>query len=99
MTVFEILDEYVHAKKNDIDSGNPVIVEVRDTDTFERLIVKAHIAPPGKDLEGGDELVLRNLAENIAAEGWKIRVLEELDPEGVEIKPESAFRKDAGPNV
>ena len=99
MTVFEILDEYVHAKKNDIDLGNPVIVEVRDTDTFERLIVKAHIVPPGGELEGGDELVLRNLAENISEVGWKIRVIEELDPEGVEIKPESAFRKDAGPNV
>ena len=99
MTVFEILDEYVYSKKNDIDQGNPVIVEVRDTDTFERLVVKAHIAPPGKELEGGDDLVLRNLAENVAAEGWKIRVIEELDPEAVEIRPESAFRKDAGPNV
>ena len=62
MTVFEILDEYVHAKKNDIDLGNPVIVEVRDTDTFERLIVKAHIVPPGGELEGGHELVLRTPA-------------------------------------
>ena len=99
MAVFEILDEYVYAKKSDIDLGNPVIVEVRDTDTFERLVVKAHIAPPGKDLENGSELVLRNLAENIAAEGWKIQVIEELDPESVEIKPESAFRKDAGTHV
>jgi len=99
MSVFEILDEYVYAKKNEIESEKPVIVEVRDTDTFERLVVKALIAPPGRELEDGDDLVLRNLAENIAAEGWKIRVLEELDPEAVEIKPESAFRKDAGLNV
>ena len=99
MSVFEILEEYVQSKKADIDLGNPVTVEVRDTDTFERLVVKAQIVPPGKELEGADDLVLRNLAENIAAEGWKIRVIEELDPEEVDIKPESDFRKDAGPNA
>lgn len=99
MTAYEILEEYVHAKKSDIDSGNPVIVEVRDTNTFERRVVKARITPPGKELDGGDDLVLRNLAENVSAEGWKIQVIEELDPEDGDIKPESAFRKDAGSNV
>jgi hypothetical protein len=99
MAVFEILDEYVYSKKHDIDLGNPVTVEVRDTDTFERLVVKAHIVPPGKDLENADDLVLRNLAENVAEEGWKIRVIEELDPEKVKIEPESTFRKDANPNA
>lgn len=95
MAVYEILEEYVHAKKNDIDQGKPVIVEVRDTDTFERLLVKAEIAPPGATLEGGDQLVLRDLAENVAADDWSIKVLEELDPEAVDIRPESDFRKNS----
>lgn len=95
MAVYEILEEYVHAKKNDIDQGKPVIVEVRDTDTFERLLVKAEIAPPGQTLEGGDQLVLRDLAENVAADDWSIKVLEELDPEAVDIRPESDFRKNS----
>lgn len=99
MAIFEILDEYVYAKKSDIDMGNPVIVEVRNTDTFERLVVKAHIVPPDGELENSNELVLRNLAENVAADGWKIRVIEELDPESVNIEPESDFRKDANPNA
>lgn len=99
MTVFEILDEYVYSIKGDIDQGKDVVVEVRDTDTFERLVVRARIAPPGKNLPDGDSLVLRNLAENVAEDGWTIQVIEELDPESVEIKPQSAFRKDAGPNV
>jgi len=96
MAVFEILEEYVHAKKNDIEQGKPVVVEIRDTDTFERLIVKAEIGPPGQTLEGGDQLVLRDLAENVAADDWSIKVLEELDPEAVDIRPESDFRKNAG---
>jgi hypothetical protein len=99
MTVFEVLDEYVYSKRGEIDNGNDVVVEVRDTDTFERLVVRAKIAPPGRSMPGGNPLVLRNLAENVAEDGWTIQIIEELDPESVEIKPQSAYRKDAGPNV
>lgn len=97
MSVYEILEEYVLTQQSAIDRGEPIVVEVRDTDTFERLVVKAQIAPPGRDLAGSDELVLRNLAENVAARGWKIRVLDELDAESVQSVAVSAFRKDAGP--
>ncbi len=96
MAGYDILEEYVHGQRADIDQGNPVTVEVRDRDTFERLVVKAKIAPPGADLEGGEQLILRDLAENVSADDWKIVVLEELDPESVDIKPVSDFRKDAG---
>ncbi len=96
MTVYEILEEYVHGQRADIDQGNPVTVEVRDRDNYERLVVKAKIAPPGTGLEGGEQLILRDLAENVSADDWKIVVLEELDPESVDIKPVSDFRKDAG---
>jgi hypothetical protein len=99
MSTYEILEEYVLTQQAAIDRGEPIIVEVRDTDTFERLVVRAQIVPPGRDLAGGDELVLRNLAENVAARGWKIRVLDELDAESVQSVAVSAFRKDAGPTV
>jgi hypothetical protein len=97
MAVYEILEEYVVAKRSEIDQGNPVTVEVRDTDVFERLVVKAQIAPPGKTLDGADRLILRNLAGNVSADNWTIKILEELDPETVDIRPESDFRKNAGP--
>lgn len=93
MAVYEILEEYVAAKKADIAAGRPVIVEVRDTDTFERLVVKALVAPPGGALDGADALVLRDLAENVAAAGWQIKVLEEVDPESADIRPQSDYRK------
>jgi hypothetical protein len=95
MSVYEVLEEYVHSKMNEINAGSEVILEVRDTDTFERLTVKAVIAQPGQELEDADDLVLRNLAENIAAEGWHIKIIEELDPEDVNITPESDFRRSA----
>ena len=97
MGTYEILEEYVLTQQSAIDRGEPIVVEVRDTDTFERLVVRAQITPPGRDLADSDELVLRNLAENVAARGWRIRVLDELDAESVQSVAVSAFRKDAGP--
>lgn len=99
MRVYEILEEYVLSQQHAIDRGESVIVELRDTDTFERRVVRAQIVPPARDLPDSCELVLRNLAESVSARGWKIRVLEELDAEGVQSVPVSAYRKDAGPGV
>jgi hypothetical protein len=92
---FEVLEEYIHAQRADIDQGKAVVLEVRNTDTFERLVVRALVAPPGQNIEGSEQLHLMNLAENVASDEWRIKVLEELDPEAVEIKPVSDFRKSA----
>ena len=96
MPEYEVLEEYVHAARSDIDQGNPVVVEVRDNDTFERLVVRALIVPPGKDAAGADRLLLRNLAENVSADGWAIKIVETLDPESVDIRPVSDYRKQGG---
>ena len=93
MTTYEILEEYVHSQRAAIDQGSPVIVEVRDTDTFERLTVKARLLPPGAAEENADQLVLRDLAENVAADDWKIVILEEVDPDTADISPQSDYRK------
>ena len=95
MTCYEILEEYIESPRQEIDRGNPVVVEVRDVNTFERLVVKALIGSPAQPLDGGDGLVLKNLAENVVSDQWTIKVLEELDTESVSIQPQSAFRKQA----
>ncbi len=95
MATYEVLEEYVQAQQAAIAAGQPLVIEVRDVDTFERLTVRALVAPPGAALEGADTLVLRDLAENVAAGDWQIRVLEEVDPDAVEIRPQSDFRKNA----
>ena len=95
MSRYGILEEYVYSKQTDIDQGRPVTVEVRDLDTFERLVANVLIAAPGKPLEGGSPLTLHNLAENVVSDAWQICILEELDPESIQIKPQSDFRKNA----
>ena len=95
MTTYEILEEYVHSQRAAIDQRNSVVVEVRDINTFERLTVKARIFPPNSGEEGSDTLVLRDLAENVAADDWSISILEEVDPETADIRPQSDYRKSA----
>jgi hypothetical protein len=92
---FEVLEEYILSQQSEIDHGQPVVLEVRNTETFERLVVRAVVAPPGRVLEGGAPLALMNLAENVSSDQWSIRVVEELDPESVAIRPVSDFRKSA----
>jgi len=99
MSRYGILEEYVLSQQADIDQGKPVVVEVRDLDTFERLITKSLIVPPGKVLEDGEPLTVLNLAENVISDAWKIRVLEELDSDSVESKAQSDYRKSAPPGA
>jgi hypothetical protein len=95
MTRYDVLEEYIESQRQDIEQGRPVVVEIRDADTFERLIVKAQVGLPEQPIAGGDQLILKNLAENVVSSAWSIQVLEELDPEAVTIRPQSAFRKSA----
>lgn len=99
MPTYEVLEEYVHSQRAAIDAGQPVVIEVRDQDTFERLTVRAVVTPPGAAGAGTDSLILRDLAENISANDWTIRVLEEVDPESVDIRPQSDFRRSAPDGV
>lgn len=95
MTRYEVLEEYIESQRQDIEQGQPIVVEIRDVDTFERLVVRARVGLPGQPSAGGDQLILKNLAENVVSDAWSIQVLEELDPEAVTIRPQSAFRKSA----
>jgi hypothetical protein len=95
MATYEILEEYVLSQQAAIDQGNSVVVEVRDVDTFERLTVRARIFTPNSDEEGKDTLVLRDLAENVAANDWSISIIEEVDSETANITPQSDYRKSA----
>ena len=67
--------------RKEVTEGKPFVVEVRDLDTFERLVVRAVVAQPGADLDDADELFVLDWIENRQEEPWSIRVIEELDEE------------------
>lgn len=95
MARYEILEEYVSSNRAAIDSGQIVTVEVRNMDTFERLIVKAKIFAPENRGEAADQLILHNLAENVEADDWGIEVVEELDPDNIQSVAKSDYRRNA----
>jgi len=70
--------------KQEIVSGEPVILEVRDLDTFERLVVKALVAEPPNVVDDGHELWVLDWVEAKLEEPWSIRILEELDEDAAE---------------
>jgi hypothetical protein len=70
--------------RKEIASGEPLVVEVRDLDTFERLVVKALVGEPGSPVEGGDELWVLDWVEARMEQPWSIKVLEELDEDDAE---------------
>lgn len=86
---FEAYIGYVAERDAEAESGESVVLEVRDLETFERLVVRAVIAKPGTTLDGGDELWIVDWVEARQPEPWSIKVLEELDEEDA-----TAFRSD-----
>lgn len=75
------LSDETKETRKEVREGEPFVVEVRDLDTFERLVVRAVVAEPGTELEDGDKLFVLDWIENRQEDPWSIRVLEELDEE------------------
>jgi len=65
--------------KQEIVTGEPLVLEVRDLDTFERLVVKAIVAEPPNVVDEGQELWVLDWIEAKLEKPWSIRILEELD--------------------
>lgn len=86
---FEAYIGYVAERDDEMTAGTPFVIEVRDLDTYERLIVSAVVARPGQPLEGSDKLWIVDWVEARQEDPWSIRVEEELDEEAV-----AAFRSD-----
>jgi hypothetical protein len=81
---YEAYIGYMADKEEDIVNGKSVVVEVRDMDTFERLVVRAKVGKPEKPLTDGDELWILDWVEKREEQPWTIIVEEELDEDDIE---------------
>ena len=73
------LKDEAHETKPEIVNQEPFVLEVRDLDTFERLVIRARVAEPPNSVEGGDELWVLDWIEKKLDDPWSIQVIEELD--------------------
>lgn len=76
---YEAYIGYIDDKHEQIDAGESIVIEVRDLDTFERLIVRAKVGRPERPLDDGDELWILDWVEKRQDAAWSIFVEEELD--------------------
>ncbi len=70
--------------RREVTAGEPFVIELRDLDTFERLVVRAIVAEPPAQLESSDVLWVLDWVENRTPTPWAVRVLEEIDEEQLE---------------
>lgn len=47
MARFEVLEEYIESQRSEIEAGKPVVIEVRDLDTFERMVTRSIVSTTG----------------------------------------------------
>ncbi len=73
-----------HETKAEVINQEPFVLEVRDLDTFERLVVKALVAEPPNSVEGGDQLWVLDWVEKKLEDPWSIQVLKELEEDALE---------------
>ncbi len=78
---FEAYIGYVADRDAQIDAGEPLTLEVRDLETYERKIVRAVVAKPGATLADSDDLWILDWVEARQNDPWRIRVIEELEEE------------------
>lgn len=81
---YEAYIGYLDDKDEQIGKGQSIVVEVRDLDTFERLVVRAKVGKPEQSLAAADELWILDWVEKRQPEPWSIIVEEELDDEAIE---------------
>jgi len=81
---YETYCGYLVGLEREITQGEEVILEVRDRERWERKVVRAVIARPPSNLEGGERLWVRDQKERYLPLPWSIRIIKELDPDEVE---------------
>ena len=81
---YEAYIGYLDEQRDAMAAGEPIVIEVRDRDTFERKIVRAIVSDEQGGLPGGDELWVVDWIETAAPLAWSIRILEELDPDAAQ---------------
>jgi|GEM_PF-1508845 len=85
-----LMDE-AQVVRSEVKNGDPFVLEVRDTNTFERLVVRAVVADTEDSIDGGDALWVLDWIENKMESPWSIRIIEEIDDQDAE-----APRSDVG---
>jgi len=87
---YEIYEGYLDDHEEEMKKGEPFIVEVRDLETFERIVARAIVSREPNAIEGGVPLRIRNIYDEIENKLGTIKIVEILDDE--EYQPQRSER-------
>ena len=70
---------YLEEHKAEIEAGKPFVLEVMDTDKFEKRVVKAIVAKSPEALPDGQDLWIRDERAELAPTPWRIKIIEDIN--------------------
>lgn len=84
---FEVFHTFLESNADKISNGENILLEVTDLDTVSKLTVKAivKVRTEDEDSEAWKDLWIRDEHDKILPDRWKVKILEELDPDEVEV--------------
>lgn len=85
MSEYTIFEVYIARNYNDIMEGKEIVCEVLSREEGVTKVVKARIAGTKDELNNGDELLVKRESGEWKDEEWFIEVIEELDPDDVDL--------------
>jgi len=83
---YEVFQPLLEKNREAINSGTPVLLEVKEYATFTRKLVRAKVAPSKDPLINPKVLWVMGSTEVLYPEPWAIEILEELDDEKTQLE-------------
>jgi len=83
---YEVFQPLIDKNIDTINSGESVMLEIKDCQTFTRLLVKAKVSSSKEQLDNSHDLWIIGSTEVMYAEPWAIEILEELDDDEVQLE-------------
>jgi hypothetical protein len=83
---YEVFQPMLDANRDAINSGEPVMLEIKEYATISRKLVKAKVAKSKDQLENPEELWVMGPTEVLYPDPWAIEIIEELNDDEVQLE-------------
>jgi hypothetical protein len=83
---YEVFHSFLDANEEKIKNGEELLLEVTDLESLEKLPVRALVKESHEGDEVWKDLWIRDKEDKITPKIWKIKVVEELDPDEVNVR-------------
>jgi hypothetical protein len=83
---YEVFQPLIDKNIGAINAGETVMLEIKDCQTFTRLLVKAKVSKSKEQLNNAHDLWIVGSTEVPYADPWAIEIIEELDDDDVRLE-------------